>query len=70
MKAQITMRSGAQVVVDVDMIKTSSDSIEGGLRLLQWETPTDWTAKLLKVDLAEVVAVVCLRESDEAGGAS
>lgn len=65
MKAQITFRSGVQIAFDVTSLESGRGRIEGDLQQLTWETPSDWTTKLHRVELSEVVAIVMLREPGE-----
>jgi hypothetical protein len=62
---QLTFRSGAQILVDVDEFTTGTSKVNGALRSLRWRTPADWTRKLDTVNLGEVVAVVAVRETWE-----
>jgi hypothetical protein len=66
MKMQITFKSGAQIVVDVETFSTGRSQLTNELTSLNWTTPPSWTAKLHTVTLAEVVAVVAIepKESD------
>lgn len=67
MKAQITLKSGAQVVVDINPdadvpLRTTRDRFTGNLTEMIWATPATWSAGLHTIDLGEVAAVVILRD--------
>ena len=61
MRAQITLKSGAQIEVDVEKIETVRNSATNELTKLTWTTPDEYSAKLLSITLDQIVAVVILR---------
>jgi len=81
MRMQLTFRSGQQVEVDVEAVNRRNKRVPGpglvanplddgaGIGGLVWETPGDWTAKLIDLNLSELVAVVVLRNEPDAPGA-
>jgi hypothetical protein len=62
MKIEITFKSGAQVVADVESFETSMN-FAGGFNKLSWITPAGWTRKLVRVDMDEVAAIVAIFEA-------
>lgn len=65
-RLQLTLRSGAQIEVEVgDWSVTKSLGGKGCLSNLKWETPQDATRRLVSVELEEVVAVVEIRDPGE-----
>lgn len=64
MKMQITFKSGAQIVADAGELTTGRDPLTGELTRMNWTTPDSWTAKLHTISLAEVAAVVMLRDTE------
>jgi len=64
MKMQITFKSGAQVVVDVERFETQKGPISAELVSLKWTTPAGWTSKLhyLGGDLSDIQAIVAIDE--------
>lgn len=60
MKAQITLKSGAQITFDTDNLTTGRDRVHGNLCSLKWETPDNWTEKLFMIELDEIAAIVLL----------
>lgn len=62
MKAQITLKSGTQIVVDAEDVVTRQSSIDGTLIKFEWETPVRWGAHLEFLNLHEVAAIVLLRD--------
>lgn len=72
MRIQITLRSGAQIEVDVSRYKVEverdrrarvPDRISG----ISWRTPREWRAALEFIDAAEIAAVVALSPETAAG---
>jgi hypothetical protein len=61
MRIEITFRSGAQITADVEEFSGSWSVIKGDLRSLKWTTPDDWTRKLHRIELSEVVGIVAVR---------
>lgn len=66
MQAQITLKSGSQITVDIDKIGAGRRNITKELAELSWETPEDWTSKLFHLDIDEIAAIVVLRTEEEA----
>lgn len=67
MKAQITLRSGALIVVDIEELTTIMDKVGGGVAKLSWVNPEVWSAKLHTIVLPEIAAIVILDEPDGGG---
>ena len=65
MRIQITLKSGAQIEVEVEEFISERNAITGALNRLKWETPRGWTAKLHTVEMSEIAAIVALRAPGE-----
>jgi hypothetical protein len=63
MRAHITFKSGAKIVVDVEELTTERSGLTNELTRLNWVTPNGWTNKLHSITLSEIVAVVMERET-------
>lgn len=64
MKAEITFRSGAQVMIDCSEFKTSRNKLTGELVQFDWTTPRQHDRKLHTIELSEIVCIIAV---DEAG---
>jgi hypothetical protein len=64
MKVQVVFKGGGQVIFEADEFTTTKNAL-GEFTKFEWKTPGDWTAKLHSINLAEIVAVVALREREE-----
>ena len=64
MRAQITLRSGAQIEVDVVNLETTKNPGTQKITGMKWETPPNSTAKLHTVNLDEIVAIVVLQNTE------
>lgn len=62
MKAQITLKSGAAITVDVTRISVKRSPVDDSLVGIEWDTPDDRTAGLLYIDIEQIAAIVILRE--------
>lgn len=61
MRMQITFKSGAQIVVDVDKFTTKESTVTGDLTGLHWTTPDDAKARLSFIaDPTRIEAIVRL----------
>lgn len=65
MKAQITLRSGIQLVVDVEELTTERRALTKDLAKMNWVTPAGWLAKLHTIELEQILAIVLLRNEQE-----
>ncbi len=62
MKMQITMKSGAQIIVDIKDLSIRKNGL-GDLTRLEWTTPAEFSAKLVHLQLDQVAAVVRLADA-------
>lgn len=62
MRAQITLRSGVQIEVDVTELTTGRHRFTRDLVSLDWTTPQGWTRKLHTIELSEIAAIVMIQE--------
>jgi hypothetical protein len=62
MRAQITLRGGAQIEVDITDLTTNRSPVSGGLTSLEWTTPDEWARKLHTVAVEEIVAIVVIQD--------
>lgn len=62
MRAQITLRSGAQIEVDVTELTTGRSPVSNGLNSLKWTTPEQWARKLHTIEMGEIAAIVMLQD--------
>lgn len=62
MIAQITLRSGAQIEVDVEDLTTGRSPITKELTSLQCTTPEGWTRKLHTIAVGEIAAIVMIQD--------
>lgn len=62
MKMEITFRNGVQILVDVTGFETKKSLIDGKITELNWTTPDEWTRKLHKLDLDEILCIVAVEE--------
>jgi hypothetical protein len=60
-RMQITLKSGAQIEVDVEDFEIGRPATGGPITRLTWNTPDDWTRKLCNVDIDEIAAIVTVR---------
>lgn len=65
MRAQITLKSGAQIEVEVEALDSERNRLTNELTRLGWTTPAEWTRKLHSITLSEIAAIVMLREQGE-----
>lgn len=66
MRAQITFRNGVQIEFDVENLETARSLVGDGLTKMKWDTPDDWSRELHTVELSEIIAIVAIRDEDEA----
>ena len=64
MRAQITLKSGAQIEFDVEDLTSGRTPLTGALVKLQWVTPADWSRKLHFIEMDQVAAIVMLQDKD------
>ncbi|WP_020525860.1 hypothetical protein [Catelliglobosispora koreensis] len=66
MKAQITLRSGAQIEAEVEDLTTTRNRLTNELTGLEWTSVDCWQRKLHTIEVSEIVAIVLIREPAEA----
>lgn len=64
MRAQITLKSGAQIEVDVTELSTTRDKYSAELTHMEWATPDGWRRKLHTIAIDEIVAIVLIEEPE------
>lgn len=62
MKAQVTLRSGAQIEFDVTDLTTRRSPVTGGLIGLDWTSPDGWMRKLHTIAVEEIAAIVMIQD--------
>lgn len=68
MKAEITFKSGAQILVDVTEFSTEKHRATREITAMSWTTPESWTRKLHTLALSEIVAIVAVADEPEPNG--
>ena len=66
MKIQVTFKSGAQIEFEVDEFSTGRDSLTRDLTAVNWKTPANWTRRLHTIEVEEIIAIVAIREPEDA----
>lgn len=66
---QITLKSGAQVTVDVDEFKVGRNAL-AQIVSLSWSTPNGFSSKLNYINLDEIAAIVTLMKKDDSDDAA
>lgn len=58
MWAQIVLKSGAEVVAELEDVKTTRNTMSGELTEMTWTTPEGWRTKLHTIQLDQIAAIV------------
>jgi len=64
-KMEITLRSGVQIVTDVEEFTVGKGRIMADLQELHWTTPAGALRRLKHVNLSEIAAIVAVHESGD-----
>lgn len=68
MKVQITLRSGAQLLVDMDDLEADKSIKTQQITRMWWTTPEGMAAELHTINLDQIDAIVAFREAPDKGG--
>jgi hypothetical protein len=64
-KMQILFKNGSTITVDAEEISSERSILDGSISRLNWTTPTGWVAKLHRIELSQILAIVALRDIDQ-----
>jgi hypothetical protein len=62
---EITLRSGVQIVTDVEEFTVTKSRITAELQELHWTTPAGALRRLKHANLSDIVAIVAVHEPDD-----